>query len=216
MKPYILLFNLLTPVFVNSQNVSSTFLRDGNDSYKKQDFPKAIELYKKELAVNSGNFVLNYNMSLAYYKTGNFIDAITNLKKVIEYSKDKLFVADALYNLGIAYIKNNQSGEAIIAFKKSLLSNPNNRLCKENLQLAINEKNKRNLNLKSDSVLDKSKSELNNEQNVNQTNQKGENKNNLSGEYLLNELKLQENAIYRKLQNEKNRKKSSKNLVISW
>lgn len=211
MRTFLLFQFLFINLTVNSQNTNSNLVV-GNNFYKKHEFAKAIEFYKKELVVNVNNLMVIYNLGLANYKAGNLTDAIKSFEKVITITTNKQLLVVAYYNLGVVYVKNNQFVEAQNAYQHSLLLNSKNKSCKENLQLLLNNlKNKKNTP-SSDSESKVASEKKNNKE----LNPKVEIKNSTTGEELLINLQKQENLLKGKLQKAKKNKDTNKQSIIDW
>ncbi len=67
------------------------------------------------------------------YEKGNFAEAEKLYRTIVEYGIQNSAV---FYNLGNAYFKQDQLGEAILSYEKSLRLNPHDREAQQNLQLA--------------------------------------------------------------------------------
>ena len=58
-----------------------------------------------------------YQMGYAYYKTGDYVNAINQFNKIIQINND--LAQNAYYFLGDSYLKNNQKSAALSAFRKA-------------------------------------------------------------------------------------------------
>ncbi len=55
----------------------------GNNHYAKKEYDKAIELYKKAIAINPKDTSFYYNLGLAYYEKKEYDKAIESYNKAI-------------------------------------------------------------------------------------------------------------------------------------
>lgn len=77
---------------------------------------EAILYLKKAVELSPCAYTLN-NLGRAYYENSNYIAAINNYKKALEFDNSDF---DTWFNLGLAYRKNNQFNESIEAYKKTI------------------------------------------------------------------------------------------------
>ncbi len=100
-------------------------VREGNESFKKQDYATAVKKYTEALKKDAESPVINFNLGTAYYKKGNFADAFEPIEKAL-LSEDPKIKERANYNLGNASYKAGITKEdkdlkqAIEQLKKSL------------------------------------------------------------------------------------------------
>ena len=88
----------------------------GTAYYKKSDFPKAIEYFKKATAENPGDQEATQLLGLSYYLGGHPADAIPLLEKVQGwYPRANV---DASYILGVCYIQTRNYDQARKSFGK--------------------------------------------------------------------------------------------------
>lgn len=76
-------------------------------------------------------FYINYGLN--YQKIGQYNKSITIWNKVFEKEPTN---ADAMNNIGVAYMLKNSTDEAISMFQKAITTNPENTLAKNNLAWA--------------------------------------------------------------------------------
>ena len=122
------------PGFAQDEKV---LIKEGNEAYKKTDYPLAAANYGKAVEKNPYNAAAQYNLGNAMYKTEkkeeaiNAYDAsITELKKPVEKS-------NAYYNKGVVLHNDNKLPECIDAYKTALKLDPNNEDARQNLQKAL-------------------------------------------------------------------------------
>jgi len=63
-----LLLLFLAPLLCSAQTLHS-YLRQGNESYKKQNFKQADSLYRKALKVDSNSVKAKFNLPLGQFTT---------------------------------------------------------------------------------------------------------------------------------------------------
>ena len=110
-------------------------LREGDASYKKEDYKMAEENYRKSLetqASSKGNF----NLGNAIFKQQRFDDAIKQYDDVANKSSDNALKSSALYNKGNAHFWKKEYDKAVQAYKESLRLNPKDEDAKTNLAKA--------------------------------------------------------------------------------
>jgi tetratricopeptide (TPR) repeat protein len=125
-------------ISVNAQR-STQLIQNGNENYKQKQFAKAKEQYDKVLQKDKDNAVAQFNSGNASQRMNKFDDASKLYEAAASNTKDPLVKAQAYYNQGVAYVKQNKLVEAVDAFKKSLRLNANDNDVRENLQKAIKE-----------------------------------------------------------------------------
>lgn len=88
----------------------------GNAYYKKNDFVKAIEYFKRAIAADPSDEEATQLLGLSYYRGGHPADAIPMLEKVQGWYPRAN--ADASYVLGVCYIQTKDYPQARKAFGK--------------------------------------------------------------------------------------------------
>ncbi|CAC9463219.1 hypothetical protein [uncultured Gammaproteobacteria bacterium] len=117
------------------EKTAEEYLLEGNQSYHKGEFKKAIEAYKKAIDIKPDEEAY-YNMGLAYTMLNekvNFEEVIKAYKKAIEINPDK---DEAYYNMGGVYTVLNKFEKAIKAYKEAIKINPNKYGAYNNMGLA--------------------------------------------------------------------------------
>ncbi|WP_207497317.1 tetratricopeptide repeat protein [Aridibaculum aurantiacum] len=122
----------------NGQNDKVLVMR-GNEHYKKGDYDKAAEAYKKATDVNSANAKALYNLGNALYKSQQAEAAAKAFEAASEATTDKGFISRSSYNKGVMHSRQNQLHESIGSYKQALKLNPQDEQARENLQRALNE-----------------------------------------------------------------------------
>ena len=111
----------------------------GNELYKKQQFDKAADEYRKAAGLNDKNPQAHYNLGNALYKNKKAEDAEKAYEVAADKSKDAPGKSRALYNKGVALTRQKKLEESINAYKQTLRLNPVDEEARQNLQKALNE-----------------------------------------------------------------------------
>lgn len=142
MKTFLLIISFFFALSVSAQKTNQ-LIEKGNKAYKKKAFAKADQQYTKVLQKDQKNTVAQFNSGNAKQKLKKFGEATKNYEAAANTSGDPLVKAQAFYNQGVAYIRQDKLKEAIDAFKKALRYNPNDKDTRENLQKALKEEKQR-------------------------------------------------------------------------
>jgi tetratricopeptide (TPR) repeat protein len=178
----------------------------GNQLYKKQDFSKAVEEYKKATARNEKSPQAQYNLGNALYKTKKAEEAEQAYSAAEEFSIEKPMKSMAGYNRGVVLTRQKKLEESIEAYKQALRYNSTDEQARENLQLALNElKKQQNKNQNQD------KNKSNNDQDKQPQNNSKLNKN--QAEQMLSALRQEEKKLQ---QNQQKNKSSSRMPSKDW
>jgi tetratricopeptide (TPR) repeat protein len=178
----------------------------GNQLYKKQDFSKAVEEYKKATAKNENNPQAQYNLGNALYKTKKTEEAEKAFGVAEEVAKEKPMKSMAGYNKGVMLTRQKKLEESIVAYKQALRYNSEDEQARENLQLALNElKKEQNKNQNQD------KNKSNNNQDKSPQNNSKLNKN--QAEQMLNALRQEEKKLQ---QNQQKNPNSGRAVSKDW
>lgn len=107
-------------------NYSKKMAERANDFVKDGKFVEAIELYKNALllpaGINEAN--INFNLAIAYKNSGDSINEMQVLKKVIELNVNNWA---AYEELGGLYLSMNDLNNSRLMFRDALKSNSPNR-----------------------------------------------------------------------------------------
>jgi Ca-activated chloride channel family protein len=174
----------------HAQNDQSLVLK-GNEHYKKGEFEKAAEAYRKAAEANPENAKAVYNLGNALYKAKQAEEAAKAFATATEATKDKGLQSKSSYNKGVMHSRQNQLVESITAYKQALKLNPQDQQARENLQRALNELKKQ------PPPKDQNKQNQNNK-NQNKEEPKPQNKSKLNeqqAERLLNALRQEEKRL---------------------
>ncbi|MDE3124661.1 MAG: DUF3808 domain-containing protein [Bacteroidota bacterium] len=142
-----IIFTILTGMLLFLQAAAQNkqddaLLYKANLLYQSGNYTAAQELYDKVLEHNPNNSIALFNKANALQQQKNYEAAAKQFQQAALASNNPTLKAKALYNSGVAAIKQQQLNDAINAFKESLLINPNNDSSRNNLQKALNEQKK--------------------------------------------------------------------------
>ena len=137
----IMRFIILFLVFVLS--VTSGFsqkekkrVRQGNTEFGEENYPDAEKEYRKALMEKPGYIKGTFNLGDAMYEQENYEESNKLFTEVVEREATADQKADAYYNLGNTFMKENKFQESIDAYKSSLRLEPDNSDAKYNLEYA--------------------------------------------------------------------------------
>jgi len=138
MKWKLFLIGLVVCSFVHAQKTTQ-LIEKGNTNYKQKKFAQAKQEYTKALEKDQSNVVAQFNSANASQRMNKYEEAAKLYEDAAANTKDPLVKAQALYNLGLAYVKQNKLPQAVESLKKSLRLNPADNDTRENLQKALSE-----------------------------------------------------------------------------
>ncbi|HEX8334719.1 MAG TPA: tetratricopeptide repeat protein [Segetibacter sp.] len=204
MKSLLLIFTCFISIVSLAQGEKQSIIK-GNQLYKKQDFSKAVEEYKKATAKNEKSPQAQYNLGNALYKTKKTEEAEKAYNAAEEFATEKPMKSMAGYNKGVMLTRQKKLEESIDAYKQALRYNSEDEQARENLQLALNElKKEQNKNQNQD------KNKSNNQDKEPQNNSKLNKK---QAEQMLNALRQEEKKLQ---QNQQKSKSSSRTVSKDW
>ncbi|MGB9701378.1 MAG: tetratricopeptide repeat protein [Candidatus Kapaibacteriota bacterium] len=112
------------------------YIKKGNSLYKDSKYKDAEVQYRKALELDPNSNIAKFNLGTAYYKQGNFQEAMKSFDAVDQNNFNKKNLASAYYNLGNSYLQSKNYKESIDAYKKALANNPKDYDAKYNLEYA--------------------------------------------------------------------------------
>ena len=178
----------------------------GNKAYRAGDLKTAIKNFESALKTNPSNAAARINLAIAQSKLKASEAAVKNFDLALKNSKGNQGMDARLnYDKGITLAKEKKYKEAIEAFEKSLLVNPEDNDARENLQKAINELKKQQKQNKPQNKKDQKKKEQNKkqqqeQQKQQQSQQKQQKMSKEQADKLLKALRSQEKATRKKIQ----------------
>jgi Ca-activated chloride channel family protein len=193
-KITLILLLLFISAIAEAQDDQSLIIK-GNELYKKQQFEKAAEEYKKAGEINAKNPKAQYNLGDALYKSKKIEAAEKSFDASAENTKDETAKSKALYNKGVTFSSRQKLPESIQAYKESLRLNSEDEEARQNLQKALNDLKKQQQNQQKQQKQDK-------QQNQNQPQQQKNNSklNQKQVEQMLSALRKDEKKLQQDLQ----------------
>ncbi len=160
----------------------------GVNAYENQNYNQAEIEFNKALSKNPESKKVIYNLGNTLFKLNEYEKSIRAYEEVLEQEKETSLI-DVYYNLGTAYLKKSNYKKAFQAYKEVLKLDPNHLKTKQNIEIALRDKNQSN-NQKNDQANDEN-SEDQNENKANESKDKdsqkkrgeSENKNMTKQEY---------------------------------
>ena len=107
----------------------------GMEKYQDSKFHDAIKEYE---SVKKYDPRLDFNKGAAWYKQGDYDQAISSFKKSLEQAKDKELIEKNLYNLGNSYFRKGDKNGAARQYAETLRQNPENAQARKNLEIIKN------------------------------------------------------------------------------
>lgn len=129
-----LIFLCGSNVHISGQSSHSN-LRKGDFLYGLNDFKNA-EIEYRQAEILEPSLKSAFNLGNTLYKQKRYEEAAKQYENAASKSKTSQNKADAYYNLGNAHYQNNNFGQSVDAYKKSLKINPEDQQAKHNLSLA--------------------------------------------------------------------------------
>lgn len=125
-----------------SAQKANSEIAKGNEAYRKQEYSRASSYYQSALQLSPNSNVAAFNLGNALLKEDKADEARAQFEASAKMGKSKTEKADALYNRGVVLTKQKKLDESISAYKSVLRLNPADSLARQNLQRALNEKQK--------------------------------------------------------------------------
>jgi Ca-activated chloride channel family protein len=115
---------------------AGTFNRDGNNAYRRGDYQKALDEYRRAQVLRPDLPALNYNAANALYQQGDYIRAVTDAQQAAQApNSDDALRAHAFYTLGADYYRQGKLSDALTAFKNALRIDPSDTDAKYNIEV---------------------------------------------------------------------------------
>jgi len=110
--------------------------RDGNNAYRRGDYQKALDDYRRAQVLRPDLPALNYNAANALYQQGDYIRAVTDAQQAAQApNSDDPLRAHAFYTLGADYYRQGKLSDALTAFKNALRIDPGDTDAKYNIEV---------------------------------------------------------------------------------
>ncbi len=120
-----------------AQKEERAYVRKANRLYNDSSYVASETLYRKAIDTNMKSFAAHNNLGNNLMQSRNYTEAAKEYARAIEYAPGKQELAQAYYNLGVAFQKQQMYKECINAYKSALRNDPNNNDAKYNLTKAL-------------------------------------------------------------------------------
>ena len=122
----------------NSKEIkkANNYIYDANNLVEKEDFISAEMDYRVAISENPKTVAGTYNLGHAYYKKGNFDEALFRHQEAAKNAVDKKEKHSAYHNIGNILMQNKLCKEAVEAYKNALRNDPTDEETRYNLALA--------------------------------------------------------------------------------
>ena len=137
---------LLLMALTASAQSDRQYVRQGNDLFRRGDYPNAEVSYRKALEKNSKNPQAQYNLGNALMAQNKDSAAVVEFEKSTKIEPNALRKSKSFHNMGVICQKHKMYGEAIEAYKQSLRLNPTDDETRYNLALCKHMQQKQNQN----------------------------------------------------------------------
>ena len=108
----------------------------GNNLFQENNFVDAEMAYRKAISKAPSQAEGAYNLATAYYKEGNYNEALLRVEEAAKNATTKAEKHRAYHNLGNVLMQKELCKEAVEAFKNALRNNPNDDETRYNFALA--------------------------------------------------------------------------------
>jgi len=128
---------------VMSNSEAAKFKQEGNDAYKKKDFPTALAKYGQAIELDPNEITFYLNTAAVYFEMKNYTECISACNKAIDVGRenraDFKLIAKALARMGNAYRKAGDLKNAKMAYEKALTEHrtPDYRACLSEIEVAL-------------------------------------------------------------------------------
>ncbi len=131
-----LLLLVFIPVIIRAQQQGNLYLRKGNKAYDAKNYKDAEADYEKALHDKSAAVKGKFNLGDAYFRQGQYDQAVEAYKQALSLTKDKILTAHAYHNIGNCEMEQKKYEEGIKQYENSLLNNPSDDDTRYNLAYA--------------------------------------------------------------------------------
>ena len=115
---------------------ANNYVYEGNTLAEEDNFVSAEMEYRKAISEKNSTIAGKYNLGNAYYKSGNFEEALYRLQQAAKEATSKTEKHKAFHNIGNILMKNEKCKEAVEAYKSALRNDPTDDETRYNLGLA--------------------------------------------------------------------------------
>ncbi len=133
---------LVSCILAHSSNAQSvrSLINGGNNLYQDRKYDEAEVNYRKALEKEQGSVPGHFNLGNSLNKQGKFDQSVKEFETAAVGAQEKGTKAQALYNIGNAYVDAGQYDLAVKSYIESLERNPNDEDAKYNLSYALRKK----------------------------------------------------------------------------
>lgn len=142
-KVAFILLMLVSTRSVAQKNNLQERIAEANGRYERKAFTEAEQLYLDILRRSPDQYIAMFNLANALYRSNQIDKAIAQLDALARSKASFELKAKAFYNKAVLLGQQRKLDQSIIAYKNSLVLNPNDQQAQENLQRALNEKQAR-------------------------------------------------------------------------
>lgn len=166
---WMMAFMPLLPQSANNTN------NEGVQLYKKGDFQRAEEAFRKSLTADSAGAEIPFNLGNSQLRQKKFDEAVSAYNEAANRAKTNTGKANARYNSGNTYLEQQKWDEAIKEYREALKLNPNDEDAKYNLSYALKKRQKDNQNQKNNQDQNKQDQKKDDQKKDDQKQNQGEN-----------------------------------------
>ncbi len=109
---------------------------EGNRNFSKEDYGKALELYREALQESPDSPAIRFNLGDAFFKQEEMEDAADSFSQALQ-SEDPEIKSRAQYNLGNSLFRQGKLQESLSAYREALKLAPGDRDAKHNLEFVL-------------------------------------------------------------------------------
>lgn len=209
-----IMFSALTAF---AQSAEYTMMHQGNRAFRRGEWAKAEQFYRKALESNPRSGRAAFNLGDAFLAQKNGKDALDCYVKAAKIETNKTVKAMAYHNIGYIHHNNKDYDKAIESYKEALRNNPRDEDTRYNLALAQKQRKQQNDNQQKQDNKNDSNSGSNQQKDENQDSQPQQNQPQMQDdnvEQLLNLANQSEKETRQKL--EKMQQPRRKQLEKNW
>ena len=108
-------------------------VRKGNRQFKREQFEKSVDSYKRALQHDSTSFEAKYDLASALYRTERYDKAEKTLLGIVnDTTRTELERGEVAYNLGNTQFAQQKYKEALSSYRQAMRCNPNDEDAKFN------------------------------------------------------------------------------------